>query len=146
MLGTLFGSSMSYRGESQVIGAMLLMVITVAMWTTVWLWFYPMYLGWLQNLERRLMESRLAYSEKLIVERINYTASGINIFITNVGRVEVYLGSIYVNDSLVWNGEARIKSGESKEFTVGAPHAELYVIKICSIRGRCWEVVDYAEP
>ena len=139
---------MGSKGQSQVVESVLLVMITVALWTIVWVWFYPSYTGMVQGLSRQLSYYEFSLKENLVIEYVNYSGSVLNVYITNTGDVEFYIGSIYVNDTLVWSGSEKIKVDEFKRMNI-SPYTldgKVLRIKICSLRGNCWAVIERVQP
>ncbi|MCD6457604.1 MAG: hypothetical protein J7K82_02030 [Thermoproteales archaeon] len=139
---------MDKRGQTQVVETVLLIMITIALWTVIWTWFYPMYIGTIQDMGRHLLGYEMALKERVIIEYVNYTDSTLTVFITNTGDVEVEIGSLYVNDTLVWSDVEKIKVDEMKRLTVSGYTlgGEVLVVKACSLRGNCWQVVERVGP
>ena len=139
---------MDKRGQTQVVETVLLVMITIALWTVIWMWFYPMYIGAIQDMGRYLLGYEMALKEWVVIEYVNYTDSTLTVFITNTGDVEVEIGSLYVNDTIVWSGVEKIKVDEIKRLTVSdfTLGGEVLVVKACSLRGNCWEVIENVQP
>jgi len=135
---------MNRRGQTQVVESILLVMITVALWTVIWIWFYPSYTGMVQGLTRQLNYYELSIGEWIVIEYVNYSGDSLYVYLTNTGEVELYLGSIYVNNTLVWSGSEKVRVDEFKcipvtDYTLGGG---VLVIKICSLRGNCWKAVE----
>ena len=135
---------MDRRGQTQVVESILLVMITVALWTMIWVWFYPSYTGMVQGLTRQLSYYEFSLKERIVIEYVNYTGSTLDVYLTNTGEVELYIGSIYVNNTLVWSGSEKLNVDDFKQIEVNgyALGGEVLVVKVCSLRGNCWEVVE----
>jgi len=134
------------KGQAEVMGALLLAVLVTLAFIGLWTWFYPRYLEWGRRLDEELLESEMMASERIVVERVKEVVGGLRVYLTNTGEVELEVVSIYVNDTRAWDGELRLRVGESVDLEVEASHGELYRIKVCSMRGNCWEVVERGQP
>lgn len=136
---------MDKHGQVQVVEAVLLTLITVSLWTLIWIWFYPSYMSIISEVERRLSIQERIEREWIVVEYVNFDEDSISLYITNTGDIQLDIGSIYVNGTLVWSGEEKLLVDESTtiEFEYSVIEG-LYFFRICSSRGRCWEVKERA--
>ena len=134
---------MRSSGQAQIVGSMILIVITIALWSMLWLWVnstIDMYDKYIVNESKNIEESVL---EKLIIEKILFKdSSTLRIFITNVGGVEVEICSIYLGKTeydlhLVWEGRVRLNVDEGTWIDIKYRWHErtLYLIRLCTERG-----------
>lgn len=139
---------MDARGQVQVLESMLLLFIVVTLWVLVWIWFYPQYWESYRTIEAEVLESKLEMGERILVENVLFGESGstpdIRVFLSNVGDVDALVGSLYLNDSLVWSGELRLLAGETSWLnsttSSTCESGRLCRVKVCTVRGNCWEV------
>ena len=139
---------MERRGQVQVLESMLLLFIVVSLWILVWIWFYPQYWESYQAIENGILSSELKRGERVLIENVLFEESGgaseIRVFLSNVGSVDLAVGSLYLNDTLVWSGELKLPAGDtswlSSTVTSVCESGRICRVKVCTTRGNCWEV------
>ena len=130
------------QGQAEVIGAVLLLVIVVALWAIAWNIFYPTYQQASQRLERERLLAEKGLREYILVERIYLENGHICAWVTNTGDVQTELVSLYLNDTLAWSGYIDLKTGSSTEVCTSLTTKATYRVKACSYTN-CFEVTDY---
>jgi flagellin-like protein len=130
------------KGQAEVIGAILLLVIAVALWAAAWNLFYPTYQQASQRLERERLLAEKGLKEYLLVERIYLNNGHVCAWVTNTGDVQTELASLYLNNTLAWSGYIDVKAGASIEVCTNFTQRATYRVKVCSYTN-CFEVTDY---
>jgi len=130
------------EGQVQIISTLLLIVITISAWILIWIWFYPQYWSNYLFLQKELLEGEKRLSENIVIENVLFNSTTISIYITNTGSIEVEIGSVYINQENVWSGSIEVKVDENLwiNVTYSYERGQVYSIKVCSMRGNCWEV------
>ncbi|RLE82572.1 MAG: hypothetical protein DRJ51_01030 [Thermoprotei archaeon] len=130
------------EGQVQIISTLLLIVITISAWILIWIWFYPQYWSNYLFLQKELLEGEKRLSENIVIENVLFNSTTISIYITNTGSIEVEIGSVYINQENVWSGSIEVKVDENLwiNVTYSYESGQVYSIKVCSMRGNCWEV------
>lgn len=129
-------------GQAETIGAILLVVVAVAVWAAAWGFFYPVYQQLSQRVERERLVAEKGLREYLLLERLYVDQGKVCAYITNTGDVETELVSLYFNDTLVWSGYLDLKVGQSAQVCTPLTSKGTYRVKACSYTG-CFEGVDY---
>lgn len=133
-------------GEVQALSALLMAAIVISAFSLLWIWLYPRYLDLERMISEGALEAEAFMSERVVVERVKEVEGGLKVYITNTGRVYLELVSVYVNDTLGWEGRVGLGVGEGVDLEVSAPHGEVYRVRVCSARGNCWDFLERGWP
>jgi len=93
--------SSKYRGLSPVIAALLLTVIVVTAFAGVYLWVLQQLETYKFLLGRDIYETRTTLAEVGIIEFAWLDDDGLNLYIRNVGEVELCVLDVFFNGSLI---------------------------------------------
>ncbi|RLE87265.1 MAG: hypothetical protein DRJ49_06680 [Thermoprotei archaeon] len=134
---------MKSNAQAQVIGSLILIVITVILWSTVWLWMNSTVSTYSEYTTRESENVEELAKEKIVIEKVVFEEpNSLSIFITNVGDFEVKVCSIYIGTSeaaldLVWEGEVKLTVDQG--IWVNASYSwssdTLYLVRVCTMRG-----------
>lgn len=131
------------RGQVEVIGALLLIVIVTLMWLGFWTWFYPRIQGYQQRIKREEIGVRRSLGEYVLVEILYKNDEGyVCAYVTNTGDYEATVVSLYLNDTLVWSGNIHLRVGESAVIVTNVTESGVFHVRVCTL-SNCYEAVDY---
>ncbi|PLJ78055.1 hypothetical protein [Infirmifilum sp. SLHALR2] len=135
------------KAQAEVVAALLLMAIAVALWALAWSFFYPTWQQASQRIERERITSEKGLREFLLVELLERdSATGsICVQVTNTGDVSTEVVSVYLNGTLAWSGYVPIRVGETKGICTSMTARGTYTVRVCSYTN-CFEVRDYVVP
>ena len=134
---------MKSNAQAQVIGSLILIVITVILWSTVWLWMNSTVSTYSEYTTRESENVEELAKEKIVIEKVVFEEpNSLSIFITNVGDFEVKVCSIYIGTSeaaldLVWEGEVKltVDQGTWVNASYSWSSDTLYLVRVCTMRG-----------
>ncbi len=135
------------RGQAEIIGALLLVAIVMVLWSLFWIWFYPQYEAYRGSVTRAREEAVRSLKENIVIEILVYNGDTTGkVYISNLGGVETTVYSVYLNNTLVWDGEAKLRVGEGtwinfNWINVPDPYNKVYYVKVCTLYS-CYEVVE----
>ncbi|MEM2902604.1 MAG: archaellin/type IV pilin N-terminal domain-containing protein [Candidatus Bathyarchaeia archaeon] len=122
----------SKKAVSTVIATVLLINIAVVAGVLLYAWAQGMFGAWASSSEIYFQGQREALEEILALENMRFdpdAAYKLNITVRNVGKRDVYIVAIYLNNtdvtgevSLAWNSVGEIVSPETQGLHKGAYH------------------------
>lgn len=123
------------KGQANVLGVMLLLVMVIALWSMVWMWALPI----IEDIKTTLIKSRFSelIVEELIIEDVWVRGSECTIYVYNIGEVKATISAIYVNHILAWKGQITVDVGEGTSITFDLPSdgGKVRILKVVTTRG-----------
>ncbi len=109
-------------GVSEIVAAMMLLLITVAIGTALYLYLYSRAIAYQQSVTQELIAEEVRSEQQLTILLVygNSTTNTIVLYLAT-GNMPVELDGIYVNNTLAYNSPTNLSASSISKVTVNSP-------------------------
>ncbi len=120
---------------------MLILLVTVALATTVYYWGSSIVTGSQTGMETSIDVNVQRLSEEITIEGVEFSVGGVTIHVTNVGAIKTTLGMVYINNERHQITLQTLEPGEKAAITISLSWnvGKTYHVVVATTRGSTCE-------